>query len=403
MNTNIKICFLADRHDLFDERIYWKMAVPLKERGFDVYYFLIGSERKKGKTKEGIFFEQLLVKQYSQNLYLNFILKRLGTTNNYKELFRLASGIKADIYHFHDLWINLIAKKLKLLNHKPVVFYDVREPHSDDLVSFYGKNSISKRIVRIFAHYVDKWEKNCSKEYDLVIATEENVGEKFRKILKKNKVEVLHNFTNIYNNYKNYSFSEKEYDFIYCGGITALRGAFQVLDAAKITVNKIPKVKILLLGKFSPSKLKNELQEVIIANKLERNIYLYDSVSYKEVSDFYNKSKIGLITWLPVKALSIKMPIKIFEYMAFGLPIIGSNFGHIKDFIEKVNCGKVVNPEKPVDISNAMVELLTNDKIYNLYSKNGRNATLMKFKWENEFDRLVGFYTKALDERKSIK
>ena len=117
-----KICFLADRHDLFDDRIYWKMAVPLKERGFDVYYFLIGKERKKGKTKEGILFEQLMVNQYSQNLYLNFILKRLDTTNNYKELFRLASEIKADIYHFHDLWINLIAKKLKYLDHKPVVF-----------------------------------------------------------------------------------------------------------------------------------------------------------------------------------------------------------------------------------------------------------------------------------------
>jgi len=135
---------------------------------------------------------------------------------------------------------------------------------------------------------------------------------------------------------------------------------------------------------------------------LKNNVQLFSFVKYEEVSDFYNKSKVGLITWLPVKALTIKMPIKIFEYMAFALPIIGSNFGHIKEYIKRDNCGIVVDPNSPDEIAKAMIMLLNDVEKYNQFSINGRNATLEKYKWDFELDRLIGFYTKALNERKRI-
>ena len=48
MSDRFKICFLADRHSLYDDRIYWKMAVPLKERGHKVHYLLIGNKAEVG-------------------------------------------------------------------------------------------------------------------------------------------------------------------------------------------------------------------------------------------------------------------------------------------------------------------------------------------------------------------
>jgi hypothetical protein len=51
-----------------------------------------------------------------------------------------------------------------------------------------------------------------------------------------------------------------------------------------------------------------------------------------------------------------------------------------------------------------MIALLTDSSKYDLYSNNGRKATLEKYKWDFEFKRLIGFYTKALNEReKNIK
>lgn len=395
----IKICFLADKHDLYDDRIYWKMADSLNKEGFEVHYLLIGNENKKGITKEGINYEILKLKTFSNNRYLNFILKRLNPKNNYKLLFKKAAVLKADIYHFHDLWINRIAVKLKFLENNPVVFYDAREPYAEDYISYVNGKGIFKYVVLYFSKFVEYWEKNKSKHYDLIISNEELVRDRFRKKLGKSKAEVIYNYTDIYKNYTNTKWVNKKYDFIYCGGITKLRGAFEILKATKTAIEKTPTIQVVFLGKYSPLSLKEELQSYIDKNDLKKNITLLDHVNYSQVSNYYNQSKIGIVTLLQSKTFEVSMPIKIFEYMAFGLPIIGSNFGHIKEYILKENCGIVVNPNNTKEIAFAMIEILTNIDKYKLYSENGRTATLNKFKWEIEFQRLLDFYKKALNER----
>jgi glycosyltransferase involved in cell wall biosynthesis len=379
------------------------MAVPLSNNGFEVHYLLIEKDYKSGITKEGIQYEILKIKTFSKNRFLNFLLKRLNPNNNYKKLLKLATGLNADIYHFHDLWINRIGKELKMLDQKPVVFYDAREPYAEDYISYIKTNRVFKNGLKLFAHIVDTWEKNKSKHYDLIISNEEIVRDKFRKKLGNKKAEVLFNFTDIYNRYNNTAQADKIYDLIYCGGITELRGAFKILEATKIAKKRISNIKVLLIGRYSPENLKADLQNYIDNNGLERNVELHSEVNYSEVSEFYNKSKIGIVTLLRSRTFEISMPIKIFEYMAFGLPIIGSDFGHIKKYIERDNCGLVVDPSSSDKIALAMIELLTDQKKYQMFSNNGRKATLKKYKWEKEFKKLLQYYSNALDERDKDK
>lgn len=399
MNNKIKICFLADKHELFDDRIYWKMAVPLKEKGYEIHYLLIRNEAKIGITKEGINYEILKLKTFSKNQYLNFILKLINPNNNYKKLFNIAKNLNADVYHFHDLWINRIGRKLKKLPQKPVVFYDAREPYAEDYVSFSSAQGLLKKIVLAFSNIVDYWEKRMSGYYDLIISNEIIVRDKFRRKLGFDKAEVIYNYTDFYNKYEGVKIEDKKYDFIYCGGITESRGAFKILKATQIVKKNFPDVHVIFIGKYSPDHLRNELNDLILKLGLANNVELHSQVDYKYVSHFYNQSRVGLITWLPEKALTIKLPIKIFEYMAFGLPMIGSNFGHIKKYIKQEDCGLIVNPIDSNEISAAMKELLSNKELYDNFSKNARNATLKKYKWENELNRLLGFYIKFLNER----
>ena len=256
-----------------------------------------------------------------------------------------------------------------------------------------------KKGGELFAYLVDKWEKRKSKNYNLVISNEEIVRDNFRKVIGHDKAEVLYNFSDNYNLFTEIPLDDKTIDFIYSGGITKLRGAFKILEATKLIVKERPNVKVVFVGRYSPENLKNEMQNFIDRNNLKNNVELHSFVNYSEISEYYNNSKIGLVTLLNSPTFQISMPIKIFEYMAFGLPIIGSDFGHIKEYIEKENCGITVNPESVKDISNAMIQLLTDKKMYKLCSENGRFATLKKYKWEFEFERLIGFYKRELNRR----
>ena len=130
---------------------------------------------------------------------------------------------------------------------------------------------------------------------------------------------------------------------------------------------------------------------------------MFNPIPYTKVSEFYNKSKVGIVILQPLDTYKICMPIKVFEYMAFGLPIIGSDFGHIKNYIETDNCGITVDPTNPKEIALAMNELIENENKLALFAKNGRLATLKKYKWDFELDRLINYYTKFLNERTNKK
>ncbi len=399
MSDSFKICFLADRHSLYDDRIYWKMAVPLKERGHKVHYLLIGNKAEVGTTKEGIAFQMFELKTFSRNRYLNFVLKRLNPNNNYKKLFEAASVLEADIYHFHDLWINRIGKRLKALRHKPVVFYDAREPYAEDYTSYVNTWPGFGFLIHLFASFVDRWEKRQARHYDLVIANEETVREHFARKIGMARTAVIYNYPDLHPDNQPVSFEDKKYDLIYCGGISELRGAYMILKALKKARTQKDDIQLAFLGNYYPPGLKQEMHAYLVQNDLTQNVHLLDAVPYRQVADYYKQSKIGLVLLQPVKTFEVSLPIKLFEYMMFGLPVIGSDFGHIKKYVSQDRCGVLVSPEDTDQIAKAMSKILLNRDLYNQYSENGRKAATSKYRWEGEFKKLMDHYKRALDGR----
>ncbi|NOX46195.1 MAG: glycosyltransferase family 4 protein, partial [Chlorobi bacterium] len=220
--------------------------------------------------------------------------------------------------------------------------------------------------------------------------------DRFRQQLPKDKVDIIYNYTNLQNGRKNVGFDKKEFDAIYCGGITKFRGAWQILEAAKIAKEKKGDLKVLFLGSWFPKELKNQMLDYIRENNLSQNVILHNNVPYEQVSDFYNKSRIGLGIFLPIGTHKIILQIKIFEYMNFGLPIIGSNFGHINNYIRNNNTGINVDPENPKEIANALLKLLNDKDLYQQFSKNGIRAIDEKYNWQVMEEKLLGIYDELL-------
>lgn len=387
---------MADKHSLYDDRIYWKMAMSLLKEEYEIYYVLISDREESGTTKEGVHYYSFKVNKYSENRYINYIIKYTRRTTNYDKLLQKAQDIKADVYHFHDLNINKIGKKLKQLSHNPVVIYDARDPFAQNIRDYIGRTSKLKPFVNMYASYIDAWEKRCAKNYDFVIANEENVRDLFRKVMPSDKVDVIYNYTYLHKSRKDV---KKEYDLIYCGGITELRGAFKIIEAVKIIKERGSNIKMLFLGNFFTKGFKAQMQKMIDTYQLNKNITLKDSVPYNQVIDYYNKSKIGLGVFLPVKTHEIILQIKIFEYMAMGLPIVASNFGHINNYVLREKVGLTINPEEADEIAKAVLKLLDDSDFYNSCRENGIKAVEQKYYWELMEKKLFTIYDKLLLNR----
>jgi len=88
-----------------------------------------------------------------------------------------------------------------------------------------------------------------------------------------------------------------------------------------------------------------------------------------EVRDIWPLSIINYIN---------SLPIKMFEYMSAGIPIIISNFPLWKSIIDENQCCICVDPMNPEEISKAIKYIIGNLDVSQKMGENGRRAVLEK-------------------------
>ena len=65
-----------------------------------------------------------------------------------------------------------------------------------------------------------------------------------------------------------------------------------------------------------------------------------------------------MVTLLPTPNHILSQPIKLFEYMSSGLPVLGSHFELWKEIIEGGNCGRTVDPEDIQAVARTLESML---------------------------------------------
>jgi glycosyltransferase involved in cell wall biosynthesis len=395
MKTGIKVCLISSMHSLYDDRIYWKEAISLKDAGYNVFHLGIGEKDEELITEQGIKIIAAGKKKYFDNPYADKLYRIVTFKKNiYKKLLRIAAGLKADIYHIHDLQINKIGRKLKNLEHKPRLIYDVHEDYPEMIMSYYPGKNLFWLIFKIYAHYIKKWELSKSHLYDFIIAAYPSIKEKFHRYNKELKIDIIYNYTNMHP--ADSRDKGKRYDAIYIGAINRNRGAMEILKAAKYIKSRKKDIKLLFLGHVTDDKLKLMMQSYIGENELSDNIEMTGPVPYGEVSRYLSNSRIGLGIFMPTTIYFNAIQIKTFEYMIHGLPIVCSNFGYINKFVSESGSGIPVNPESPREIGDAILKLLSDDSLYKQCSRNGEKAVKEKYNWKIMEKRLLDIYSSLL-------
>ena len=401
MNMKVKVCLISSMHSLYDDRIYWKEALSLKNFGYDVYHLGVGETDKELTSEHGIKLIMAGKKKYFDNTYIDKLYRCLSFRKSiYRKLLKIASDIKADVYHFHDLQINKIGRQLKNLQHKPKLIYDVHEDYPEMIMSYYPKKNLAWLTFKLYAYYIKVWELSKSQLADFIIAAYPSISNKFYHYNKNLKIDVIYNYTNMYpaNNGDN----RKIYDVIYIGAINRNRGAMEILKTANYLKQKKKDIKFLFLGHITDDKLKNEMQNYIDKNGLSDNIIIIGPVPYSEVSGYLNKSKIGVGIFMPTKIYFNAIQIKTFEYMIHGLPVVCSNFGYINKFVSDSKSGIPVNPDSPEEIGNAILKILSDKRLYQEYSRNGKKAVKEKYNWKIMEKKLLDIYSSVIKSKPGI-
>ena len=81
-------------------------------------------------------------------------------------------------------------------------------------------------------------------------------------------------------------------------------------------------------------------------------------------------------------------PLKIFEYMAMGKPIVASDLGQIGEVLTHEKAALLVTPGDSKELANAVSQLIDNVKLAARLGRNARQEA-MKYTWEVNAKRVL--------------
>lgn len=368
----VKVAHLTSAHPRHDTRIFIKMCSSLAEE-YDV--FLVVSDGLGDlKTNK--------VNIVDVGARIGGRLSRMTKTVNL--VFTKALDLDADIYHLHDPELLPIALKLKKLG-KKVIF----DSHEDVSKQMIGKPYLNLPLRKLIGWVFGIYERYVCAQIDVIIAATPSIRDKFLKI-NTNSVDI-NNFPLLDELANTSDWSIKNDEVAYIGGIAIIRGIAQLVRAMGVTKG----VVLNLAGKFSEQDTEKMVKSYGSWEKVNELGFL----SRQEVAHVLERSKIGLVTFLPLPNHIDSQPNKMFEYMSAGIPIITSNFSLWRDIVEGNECGLCVDPLDPQAIGEAIQYLIDHPALAEGMGVNGRKAVENKFNWPIEEKKLLELY-KGLSELK---
>ncbi|MGH8855476.1 MAG: glycosyltransferase, partial [Telluria sp.] len=184
--------------------------------------------------------------------------------------------------------------------------------------------------------------------------------------------------------------------FCYVGSISAIRGVRELVRACALL--RTP-ARLALAGGFAEPALEAEVKGLPGWDRVDPLGHLDRS----GVAGVMARAFAGLVTLLPTASYREALPVKMFEYMAAGIPVIASDFPLWRTIVEGSRCGLCVDPGNPTAIAAAIDQLASHPHLASEMGANGRRAVFERFNWDKEADKLIAFYADILAPRRFWK
>lgn len=364
----MKICHLTSVHPHFDTRIFYKECCSLATQGYEVHLVAPNAPQ----------ISEAGVQIHSVPCTSNRLVRIFKTS---KEVYSKAVAIDANLYHFHDPELVFVGVLLKLRGKK--VIYDVHEDVPRQILSKYWIKKPLRKIISWLFEIIENW---AAHRYDGIVTATPYINKRFLTL--GCKTVNINNYPSINELHTtDRDWSQKEQSVCYVGGIFETRGVFQMIDAIHHT-----NTNLILAGTFSPLSLRKNAMNM----PGWKHVIEMGQADRQTVKNIMSRSRAGLVVLHPIPNYIVSLPIKMFEYMSAGIPVICSNFPLWKEIIEKNQCGICVNPLDVDAIANAVQYIFDHPDNARIMGENGRRKVENEYNWEIESTKLFSLYKELL-------
>ncbi|MCP3990859.1 MAG: glycosyltransferase family 4 protein [Actinomycetia bacterium] len=364
--SQLHIAHLSSVHPPFDIRIFHKECRSLASAGYRVSLVVTHSH---DEMRDGV---QLVAVPLASSRW-----KRMLVTPVH--ILRKALPLNADVYQFHDPELIPVGLLLRLLGRR--VVYDV---HEDVPLDLLHKTYLPSWVAKSLSLVAKLVHKVADLSLSGIVVVTPGVAEPFRDPVMVRNFPLLEEFTEL-----GPPLDQRPEAAVYVGVMGPTRGTRDMTEVATILAASGERT-IELAGSIRDDP---ELQAKLAADGESGPMRYHGVLDRDGVRSLLDGARVGLYLSPPeILAAVASYPIKVFEYMAAGLPVVVSDFPTLREIIGGAECGLLVDPRDPAAVAEAIIWMIEHPLEAEEMGRRGRKAVFEHYNFAGEAENLDHFY-----------
>jgi glycosyltransferase involved in cell wall biosynthesis len=169
---------------------------------------------------------------------------------------------------------------------------------------------------------------------------------------------------------------EKDIDILSIGSLIKYKGFEYLIKACAEVKDRRLFRKCVIVG---DGEDKDSLEALIRRLGLSDKVEIKDPVSHSEIAVLYGRAKSFILPITIIDGAPHGIPNVLAEAMAMGLPVIATNVPHIPELIENNKNGLLVADKDPLELANAIGEILSNEDLRSRLGEEARTKIISDF------------------------
>jgi len=165
---------------------------------------------------------------------------------------------------------------------------------------------------------------------------------------------------------------------VYVGNVTYWSGLEVVIEGFALFRRHFPGATLKIVGEGLPGYQKT-LIEVAQQHSISEFVTFTGRVENSEIPGYLAQAHLGIAVFRPIQLRAYAFPLKLLEYMAAGLPVVGNHDTETEDVILKHDIGSCVDFDAE-EFARACVDILSDADRYQRLSSNAREA-VKEYDW----------------------
>lgn len=301
----------------------------------------------------------------------------------WRAAFSLLDRLQPDLVHCHDFDTLPAGLLWGALRRRPVI-YDAHEYYAD-LCKPRLRGPGGGLLYRLI-QLAERW---CAARAGAVVTVDATLAAIYRRM--NRRVIVIGHYPNrALAETAAAAFSRADLTLLYIGRLSEDRGLLIYVGILRRLRDQGVPARLRLVGAFTPPQEEDRLREAM--RGLEAAVEIVGWVPYGEMPAILRSADIGLSILQPLPRYVAALPVKLFEYMAAGLPVVASDFPAVAAIVNETHCGALVSPADEEGAAAQIRQWWEHPDQARAVGENGRQAILRTYNWESVIEQLDILY-----------